>query len=152
MAALSPKSEEKLIGVKPELVRVVKEAIKISLVDFGISEGLRSLERQKQLVSEGKSRTLASKHLSGDAVDLFAYVENKVSWEEKHYYVIARAMQVSAKKFATVVGWGAVWDISLNNLSSDLETEVKKYQARFKIKNPNKKPFFDGVHFELRAQ
>jgi peptidoglycan L-alanyl-D-glutamate endopeptidase CwlK len=152
MFNLSNKSKEKLVGVKPDLIKIVHRAIQTTTVDFGVSEGLRTLERQKKLVAEGKSRTLNSKHLSGDAVDLFAYVDGKISWKENHYFEIALAMQLAAIEYKIILGWGGIWDKSLNNLSNDLKNEVEKYRSRFKSKNLNKKPFFDGPHFELRVQ
>ncbi len=70
----SQRSEKNLAGVKPQLVAVVRRALALSDVDFGITEGLRTKERQKQLVAEGKSQTMNSRHLTGDAVDVVAYV------------------------------------------------------------------------------
>jgi peptidoglycan L-alanyl-D-glutamate endopeptidase CwlK len=152
MYTLSQKSKKTLIGVKPNLVKVVEKAITITQVDFGVLEGVRTLELQKKYVAQGKSRTLDSKHLSGDAVDLVAYVNGKVSWEEDCYFAIAAAMQLAAIEYQVIVGWGGVWDTSLNKLSHNLDKEVKGYWTRFKAKNPKRVPFFDGPHFELRAQ
>ena len=53
----SQRSLDNLKGVHPDLVRVVKAALPISPVDFGIIEGIRTLERQKELYAEGKSRS-----------------------------------------------------------------------------------------------
>ncbi len=55
--------------------------LEISEVDFGITEGLRSRYRQKQLVATGKSQTMNSRHLTGHAVDVVAYIGSQVSWE-----------------------------------------------------------------------
>ena len=57
----SSRSEKNLQGVNPDLVKVTRRALEISEVDFGITEGLRSVERQKQLVAEGKSQTMNSR-------------------------------------------------------------------------------------------
>ncbi len=70
----SRRSEKNLEGVKPQLVAVVRRALELTEVDFGITEGLRSKYRQKQLVAEGKSQTMNSRHLTGDAVDVVAYI------------------------------------------------------------------------------
>jgi len=76
---LSQRSLDRLKGVDPKLVEVVKRAIEITEVDFGVTEGLRTLERQKELVAKGASHTLKSKHIGGKAVDLVAYVGPRVS-------------------------------------------------------------------------
>ncbi|HCO6412827.1 TPA: M15 family peptidase, partial [Escherichia coli] len=77
----SSRSEKNLQGVNPDLVKVTRRALEISSVDFGITEGLRSRCRQKQLVDTGKSQTMNSRHLTGHAVDVVAYVGSQVSWE-----------------------------------------------------------------------
>jgi len=69
---LSQRSLDRLDGVKPQLVELVKRAIEITTIDFGVIEGLRSEERQKELVAKGASKTMKSKHLDGNAVDLMA--------------------------------------------------------------------------------
>ncbi len=77
----SSRSEKNLQGVNPDLVKVTRRALEISEVDFGITEGLRSRYRQKQLVATGKSQTMNSRHLTGHAVDVVAYIGSQVSWE-----------------------------------------------------------------------
>src|SRR5699024_3616070 len=92
----SHRSEKNLEGVKPQLVAVVRRALELTEVDFGITEGLRSRYRQKQLVAAGKSRTMNSRHLTGDAVDVVAYVGSKVSWDWPLYEKIALAFKQAA--------------------------------------------------------
>ena len=72
MFKLSQKSLGKLEGVHPDMQELVKQAIQISTIDFGISEGLRTKERQKLLFEQGKSQTMNSKHLKGLAIDVYA--------------------------------------------------------------------------------
>ena len=55
---LSVSSKQKLAGVNPDLVRVVQRAIQITEIDFRVTEGLRSYERQVALVTAGASKTL----------------------------------------------------------------------------------------------
>ncbi len=83
------RSEKNLEGVKPQLVAVVRRALELTEVDFGITEGLRTKERQKQLVAEGKSQTMNSRHLTGDAVDAVAWVGSQVSWDWPLYEKIS---------------------------------------------------------------
>ena len=72
---LSQRSLDRLDGVKQDLVNVVRRAIEITTIDFGVTEGLRTEERQKELVAKGASKTMKSKHLDGNAVDLMVYVD-----------------------------------------------------------------------------
>lgn len=109
MFKLSKLSEKKLQGVKEPLVEVVKRALEISEVDFGISEGVRSVERQKQLYADGKSKTLNSRHLTGDAVDVYAWVDGSVSWMFHYYEKIAKAMFKAAEELGVEIEWGGNW-------------------------------------------
>ena len=106
---LSRRSMKNLEGVHPDLVRVVKRAIEITPVDFMVTEGLRTVERQKELIAKGASRTMNSRHLTGHAVDLAAWVDGKVSWFWEHYEKIALAMLESAKKEGVRIEWGGNW-------------------------------------------
>ena len=107
--SLSKRSRDNLIGVHPDLVRVVERAIKISEVDFGVSEGLRTIERQRQLYEQQRSQTMSSYHLTGDAVDLFAWVDGDVSWGWDYYEDIARAMNTAADELSVQIVWGGTW-------------------------------------------
>jgi peptidoglycan L-alanyl-D-glutamate endopeptidase CwlK len=106
---LDPKSVEKLIGVHPELVNVVKLAAQKSPLDFVITEGVRTLERQKQLVAAGASRTLKSRHLTGHAVDLAAKVGGEVRWDWPLYAKLAQAMKDAAIELKVSIQWGGDW-------------------------------------------
>lgn len=98
MYKLSKRSLRKLEGVHPHLVSVVKRALQLSEVDFSVTEGLRSLDRQHQLFNEGHSKTLNSRHLTGHAVDLMAWVDGKGSWNWDYYHMIAKAMKEAAEE------------------------------------------------------
>jgi peptidoglycan L-alanyl-D-glutamate endopeptidase CwlK len=144
---LSQKSINTLQGVDNSLVKIVHDAIKITTVDFSVGEGLRTLERQHLLMSQGKTKTEKSKHLTGHAVDLWAYVNGAVSWQEKHYYDIAQAMRDSAIKHNIILRWGAVWDRELNDIRNT-ESEPMEYAKRRKAQG--EKAFLDFVHFEIK--
>ncbi|EPF0313780.1 M15 family metallopeptidase [Enterobacter chuandaensis] len=105
----SQRSEKNLQGVKPQLVAVVRRALELSSVDFGITEGLRTQERQKQLYAEGKSQTMNSRHLTGEAVDVVAYVGGTVSWEFPLYRKISEAFKQAAQELNTPIDWGGDW-------------------------------------------
>ena len=103
---LSQKSLRRLEGVNPALVQVVKRAIQITPIDFIVVEGLRTKERQAYLVEKGASKTMNSRHLTGDAVDLAPIVNNKVSWDWKDFYPLAEAVKKAAKEVKVEVEWG----------------------------------------------
>ena len=106
MYKLSLRSKQRLSGVHPDLVDVVKRAIEITEQDFSVTEGIRHIERQRQLVSTGKSTTLNSRHLTGHAVDLVPY---PVSWDWEHFYPIADAMKQAAEELDVDLEWGGDW-------------------------------------------
>jgi peptidoglycan LD-endopeptidase CwlK len=106
---LSKRSKERLEGVHPDLVRVVHRALQLSPIDFGISEGLRTRERQIQLKKAGASKTLNSRHLSGHAVDVVAYIGKDVRWDWPLYEQIAVAFKQAASELDVPIIWGGDW-------------------------------------------
>ena len=109
MFNLSSRSLSRLEGVHPDLVRVVERAIEITEVDFAVTEGLRTLKRQKELLAIGATRTLNSRHLTGHAVDLVAYEGGEISWHWPLYYKIAHAMKAAADELGVKITWGGDW-------------------------------------------
>lgn len=109
MFKFSPTSLEKLKGVHPALVAVVSRALLYSPVDFAITEGLRTKERQKILVAEGKSQTMNSRHIQGCAVDVMAIPGGKASWEMSYYKQIAESFQKASDELAIPIIWGGSW-------------------------------------------
>lgn len=120
---LSRRSRDRLTGVHPDLVEVVKLALDKSAVDFTVLEGVRSKTRQQQLYNAGASKTLNSRHLTGHAVDLGAYVGGTVRWDWPLYHKIAEAMKAAAAELNVPIVWGGDW-----------------------------RTFKDGPHFELRKK
>lgn len=106
---LSKKSLDRLSGVHQDLVEVVKRAIEITEVDFAVLEGVRSKTRQEQLVKAGASQTMRSRHLTGHAVDLGAYVGGQVRWDWPLYYKIADAIKKAAAELNVPIEWGGDW-------------------------------------------
>lgn len=109
MYRLGNKSQTKLNGVHKDLVSVVLRAIQITDVDFSVIEGLRSVERQKQLFASGASTTMRSRHLTGHAVDLAAYVGGEIRWDWPLYHKIASAMKQASKELNIPIEWGGDW-------------------------------------------
>jgi len=145
---LSTKSQERLMGVEPELKEIVYEAIKVTKVDFGVIEGLRTEEKQKQLVESGASQTMKSKHLEGRAVDLMAYIGGRGSWELSVYDEIADAMKEAAIKVDVAVRWGAAWTVTdIREWEGTMEEAMNSYiDTR---RGQGRRPFIDAPHFEL---
>lgn len=106
---LSDKSLAALDRVHPDLVAVVKRAIKLTAVDFRVTEGRRTIDRQRQLVAIGASRTLKSRHLTGHAVDVVALIAGQPRWDWPLYAKIAAAFKKAAKEKGTPIVWGGDW-------------------------------------------
>lgn len=106
---LSQRSKDNLDGVHEDLVRVVERAIRTTPVDFMVIEGMRTRERQVKLVQAGASQTMNSRHLTGHAVDLAAYVGGEVRWDWPLYHKIAAAMKESAEDLDVEITWGGDW-------------------------------------------
>lgn len=109
MYKLGQRSRLRLKGVHPDLVKVVEHAINLSAVDFTVLEGLRTPERQKLLRDSGASQTLNSRHITGHAVDLCAFVDGEVRWDWPLYHKIAAAMKQAAKDLNVAIVWGGDW-------------------------------------------
>lgn len=145
---LSKRSLGRLEGVKPELVEVVKRAIELTTIDFGVTEGVRTEKRQKELFDKGASKTMNSKHLGGNAVDLVAYIGSKVCWELDMYDNLADAMKQSAIEKGVRIKWGAAWSIDcLNDWNGTAEEAMNSYVDL--RRSQGRRPFIDAPHFEL---
>ena len=146
--SLSKRSLSRLAGVEPELVEVVKYAITVTKVDFGVTCGVRTVAEQKALVASGASTTMNSKHLEGRAVDVVAYVGPNVSWAINLYDDIADAMKEGAKVVGVDLLWGAAWHIpDIRFWDGTMEEAMNAYiDLR---RSQGKRPFLDGPHFQL---
>jgi len=121
MFKLGKRSIANLEGVHPALVCVVVRALEITEVDFAVIEGVRSRERQAKLVAKGASMTMNSRHLTGHAVDLAAWVDGGIRWDWPLYYKLAAAMKQASEEMNIQITWGGDW-----------------------------KKFKDGPHFQLK--
>lgn len=145
---LGERSLRRLEDVHHDLARVVLRAIKISAVDFTVLEGRRTAERQRELVRTGASQTMDSRHLTGHAVDLGAFVAGAIQWEWALYPQVADAVRVAAIELGIPIRWGGGW-FELNACTSQrgIEQKVAAYVAERKASK--RKAFLDGPHFEL---
>ena len=145
---LSKRSLARLEGVDDRLVRVVQTAITLSSVDFGVIQGLRTIEEQRQLVAKGASQTMKSKHLEGLAVDVMAYIGSRGSWEMSLYDNIADAFKLAAIEEDVAIRWGAAWQISdIREWDGTMQDAMDNYiDLR---RSQGRIPFIDGPHFEI---
>jgi len=137
----SKRSLDNLVGVHPDLVRIVHDMMDMQVMDFSVNEGLRTPERQKELFSEGKSKTLNSKHLKqpdgfGHAVDLYpspidmGAVRAGNAREISRFGLLAGMMLAAAKHEGIKITWGGDWDRDGETLDHT---------------------FYDGPHFQLET-
>lgn len=123
--ALGQRSLDRLKGVHPDLQKVVRRAIELTPIDFTITEGLRTLERQKTLLAAGASQTLKSRHITGHAIDFAALVGGEVRWDWPLYGKIAAAFKAAAKELGVPIIWGGDW-VSLRD-GPHVELDRKAY-------------------------
>ena len=104
---LGTRSLQNLSGVHPDLVAVVKLAISITEQDFTVIEGIRNINRQRELVKAGKSTTMNSRHITGHAVDMVPW---PVDWNDlERFEVVAEAMKTAAEELDIPIVWGGDW-------------------------------------------
>lgn len=120
MFSLSERSRSRLVGVHPDLVQIIERAIEITDLDFAVTEGVRTIERQRTLVAAGASRTMDSRHITGHAVDLAAMIGGEIHWDWPLYGRISATVKQAAHGLNIPITWGGDW-----------------------------KSFPDGPHFEL---
>lgn len=139
MYKFGKRSLQKLSGVNQHMIDVMKHALSVSTRDFTIIEGLRSLDRQKELVKDGKSKTLKSRHIHGFAIDLVPY---PVSWEFEDFYPVADAVIEACKHLEIPLRWGGNWRVrDLREWEGSAEELVDAYDGSF----------YDLPHFELNS-
>ena len=139
MPKFGKRSRQRLKGVDARLVNVLNEVCKY--YDITVIEGLRSQERQNELVAQGKSKTKFGKHVQGKAVDIAPYSRSGIDWNNRddwHYlggFVLGIATQMGVN-----VRWGGDWS------SPSLDKDVMSGKEQRTTKDNG---FDDLVHFEL---
>lgn len=122
------RSEDNLKGVHENLDKVIRRALEISPVDFIVIEGLRTKERQKELVNTGKSQTNNSRHLTGHAVDI---IPVNTKWQIDEFKPLLKAVKQAADELGVKLRFGINWK---NDPSLPIETK-----------------FIDAPHVEIPA-
>jgi peptidoglycan LD-endopeptidase CwlK len=146
---LSQRSLRNLENVDQRLIDVVHRAIQLTTVDFAVTEGVRTAEHQLELYRKGASQiAVGGKHVEGKAVDLVAYIGNRISWELNLYDDLADAMKLAAIEVGVPVRWGGAWHIDdIRQWDGTMQDAINNYIDVRRAQG--KRPFIDGPHFEL---
>jgi len=144
---ISARCELRLAGVHEDLVRVVRNAAEGG-ARFRVTEGLRTPERQSELVAKGASQTMNSRHLTGHAVDLAPIVGTDISWTWTHFFPLADAIAHAARAEGVPIIWGGAWGRTVQDWP---QGGAKQAQAVYVAEKraAGRRPFLDGPHFEL---
>lgn len=113
----SQRSENNLKGVNPDLVKVIRRTLEITSVDFIVIEGLRTQERQKQLVAEKKSQIMHSRHLTGHAVDI---IPVNTTWQIDEFKPLLSSVKQASDELGIKLRFGINWK---NDPSLPVETK-----------------------------
>jgi peptidoglycan L-alanyl-D-glutamate endopeptidase CwlK len=116
----SKRSLDLLALAHPDLERVAVLALKYSKYDFGVTESLRTKERQEQLVKEGKSQTMNSRHLDNgngvsEAIDIVVYIGGGVVWEHRYYRRVIQAFIQAAVELGIPLEFGGLWETFIDS-------------------------------------
>ena len=115
MFELSARSKQRRAGIDQCLIDISDLAIQITVMDFGhpADAGLCTAERQNELFFADKSKcdgyAKKSYHQSGKALDFYAYVDGKASWETEHLALVACAFLQAASLLGYKLEWGGLW-------------------------------------------
>ena len=145
---LSQRSLGRLDGVNNKLHSVVTTAIGLTNVDFGVTCGLRTQKEQEELVARGASQTMNSKHLTGDAVDVVAYIGSRISWELNLYDEIADAFKEASVREGVGILWGGAWAVP--DLRDWEGTSEEARESYIDLRKSQKRSYFlDCPHFQV---
>ncbi len=121
----SARSLKNLNGIHPDLRRAIDRALQDSELDFVVIEGLRTKERQKQLVASGASKTMNSRHLTGHAVDLVPIGPNgNAAFDWPLYHKLGPAVKEAAAKEGVAIVWGGDWTSFKDGPHFELDRKV----------------------------
>ena len=106
---LNEHSLKKLEGIHPDLRKVVMRAAEDTPIDFIVTEGVRSMRRQRELVESGASQTFNSRHLTGHAIDFAPIIGGEITWKWPPFRAIARNFKEAAQELGIAIAWGGDW-------------------------------------------
>ena len=123
---LNERSLKALQGVHPDLVRVVHRADELTDLQFIITEGLRTKERQRELFAKGLSKTLNSRHITGHAVDFAPLLDGNVTWKTPAFLPVIKAFRQAAAELKTSIVSGSEWKSFKDYPHIELDRRVYK--------------------------
>lgn len=119
------RSKDNLVGVHPDLVRLMEAAIINSPIDFTITEGVRTAKEQQVLYAQGRTtkgpivttkdgvKNKSNHQIKADgfghAVDLYPYVDGKLQVTDKDTVGNLKKIAAHIKKVATSMRIGITW-------------------------------------------
>lgn len=109
MRRYSKRSLSSLKGIHPDLRRVIDRALQESPLDFIVIEGLRTMQRQRELYASGASKTMNSRHLTGHAVDLLPIGKDGAAFAWPLYDKLGPAVKAAADAEGVKIDWGGDW-------------------------------------------
>lgn len=121
----SKRSLKNLEGVHHDLVQVAHMALSMSPIDFVIIDGVRTIEEQRILVAKGKSKTMDSRHLTGHAIDVAAWMNGAISWDFGLYEKITDAFDMAAGRLKTPIICGIDWPSFVD--AGHIELDRRRY-------------------------
>ena len=128
MNKLSQTSNIRLSSCDTYIQKVIRKAIEVSAIDFGVAQGERTVVQQAEYYKDGKSKVnpvnytkeelpLKGKHITDDvytkagAVDVYAYISGKgASWDHNHLCYIAGVIMAVDASMEGLLRWGGNWD------------------------------------------
>jgi len=117
----SRSSINNLSGIHPALIAIAFRALYLSPHDFGVISGLRTIDEQRKLLSEGKTTTLKSYHLRGLAIDFAVWVDGQITWELDYYRDVAESFKQAASEYGYKITWGGDWKTFVDGPHIQLE-------------------------------
>ena len=135
MYNLGNTSNKRLNTCNSDIQLIIREAIKVTQIDFGVAQGERTIEQQQEYYNDGKSKINPSTYITlealldkakhivdgdirkkSDAVDIYAYVNGKASWDNRYLCYLGGVITSTASRLfneelvKTKIRWGGNWD------------------------------------------
>jgi peptidoglycan LD-endopeptidase CwlK len=138
------RSLQNLSGIHPDLRRVADRALQLTTQDMTVIEGIRSLDRQRQLLAQGHTRTLNSRHITGHAIDVVPWPIDWDDWDK--FDNLATAFAQASRELEIPVVFGAAWHKPIGEFETGREAREDYVKTR---RAQKRRPFLDFPHYEL---
>lgn len=152
MNKLSKTSEARLYTCDPYIQKVIRIAINLSVIDFGVAQGERTVAQQTEYYNKGKSNVnpakytkeqlpLKGKHITDSvytkagAVDIYAYIKGKgASWDHNHLCYIAGVIMTVDASLEGLLKWGANWDMDGEIITDQRFDDLPHFEMKIRNK------------------